>query len=595
MKRTRIFSFLAFLLVFVMLIGCLPSCQKNDPQGDTNTADSTQVVDDNVLTLIENGASQCTIVYPYGGSKKVATVAFTLSSTLKSLYGTSVTVTDDFKSVENVDNCVEILIGGVDRTEADAVFEQITDPADWVVCVSGNKLIIAAGEDDGYDRAISYLQTNCLKEGGNTLAVSRKLACYQVLSNNIMLQNALLYTVVYPENATTRVKNAAQTLKTKLEAYAGGKSVKIASDSTAETQYEILVGDTNRKESATDEEFFYYDYLIRTVGTKIALNGGGGFAVEYAVDELVELLVHQELGTEHLVRFDTSLFNPLAYDQSSFVPSWSGTVTVPAWMTNFDEKVYAITNPSGRPMSMAHRGDTINYPENSLEGYLSAAMLGADVIEMDLLMTKDNVLVLCHDETLTRTTNVSQLKGKNGLPDSVNVCDWTYAELRQLSLLDRSGNVTEYKMPSYYEILLAMRGRCFLGIDQKIKDFNSEDVLEIETATDSVEVSIYSMFLSVSSGSAASNSYQVVINHSKSHPEMTRLAAIAEKLESYMKLSGHKIRSRGWLGGSATTDPYIESHAKYLTAYSEQGIKLIYTNNIPLMSTFIAKYQPDIK
>ncbi|HCR70844.1 MAG TPA: glycerophosphodiester phosphodiesterase, partial [Anaerolineae bacterium] len=39
--------------------------------------------------------------------------------------------------------------------------------------------------------------------------------------------------------------------------------------------------------------------------------------------------------------------------------------------------------------------------------FQNAVDLGVDVLEMDLHITKDNVLVLIHDETIDRTTNGS--------------------------------------------------------------------------------------------------------------------------------------------------------------------------------------------
>lgn len=52
----------------------------------------------------------------------------------------------------------------------------------------------------------------------------------------------------------------------------------------------------------------------------------------------------------------------------------------------------------------SHRGDWRNYPENSLAAMNSAINMGVDIIELDLALTKDSVLVVCHDRTLDRTT-----------------------------------------------------------------------------------------------------------------------------------------------------------------------------------------------
>ena len=58
------------------------------------------------------------------------------------------------------------------------------------------------------------------------------------------------------------------------------------------------------------------------------------------------------------------------------------------------------------PIVIAHRGASGYLPEHTMEGYKLAVQLGADFIEPDLFLTKDNVLVARHDRSLNGTTNV---------------------------------------------------------------------------------------------------------------------------------------------------------------------------------------------
>lgn len=57
------------------------------------------------------------------------------------------------------------------------------------------------------------------------------------------------------------------------------------------------------------------------------------------------------------------------------------------------------------PRVVAHRGDSINYPENTLDAFISAAKMNIDVIETDVHLTKDKELVIWHDPTLERNTD----------------------------------------------------------------------------------------------------------------------------------------------------------------------------------------------
>ena len=60
-----------------------------------------------------------------------------------------------------------------------------------------------------------------------------------------------------------------------------------------------------------------------------------------------------------------------------------------------------------RPLSVAHRGHSIAYPENTLEAYRKAMELGVEMIECDVNITRDGKLVMMHDPTLDRTTTGS--------------------------------------------------------------------------------------------------------------------------------------------------------------------------------------------
>ncbi|MFW9925080.1 MAG: glycerophosphodiester phosphodiesterase [Candidatus Thorarchaeota archaeon] len=58
-----------------------------------------------------------------------------------------------------------------------------------------------------------------------------------------------------------------------------------------------------------------------------------------------------------------------------------------------------------RPLVMAHRGDSANIPENTLQAYKDAYKLKVDVIETDLRVTKDDNIIFFHDAKVDRTTN----------------------------------------------------------------------------------------------------------------------------------------------------------------------------------------------
>ncbi len=50
-----------------------------------------------------------------------------------------------------------------------------------------------------------------------------------------------------------------------------------------------------------------------------------------------------------------------------------------------------------KPLLIAHRGDTINFPENTFESFESAFEKGADGVEMDAQLNKDGDVIIVHD------------------------------------------------------------------------------------------------------------------------------------------------------------------------------------------------------
>jgi glycerophosphoryl diester phosphodiesterase len=83
----------------------------------------------------------------------------------------------------------------------------------------------------------------------------------------------------------------------------------------------------------------------------------------------------------------------------------------------------------GRVRNTAHRGASFRAPENTLAAFRLAIDLDAEWIESDVRRTKDGALVLMHDETLVRTTNVEQVFPHRS---PWRVADFTLAEIRRL-------------------------------------------------------------------------------------------------------------------------------------------------------------------
>ncbi len=107
---------------------------------------------------------------------------------------------------------------------------------------------------------------------------------------------------------------------------------------------------------------------------------------------------------------------------------------------------------------IAHRGNHVNVPENTVASINEAVKAGADYVEIDLRTTKDGYLVIQHDGSLDRMTDG---KGK--------VNEHTLEEIKKLKVKS-NGAAAIYRVPEFWEILKACRNRINIYLDFKDAD-----------------------------------------------------------------------------------------------------------------------------
>ncbi|WP_224390629.1 glycerophosphodiester phosphodiesterase family protein [Pseudonocardia sp. ICBG1293] len=107
-----------------------------------------------------------------------------------------------------------------------------------------------------------------------------------------------------------------------------------------------------------------------------------------------------------------------------------GTLLVPAALLATATTALADTDrPRPGPEVVAHRGASADAPENTLAAADGALAQRADAVEVDVQRTADGHLVLVHDATLARTTDVERVFPARALAP---VGSFTLAELRRL-------------------------------------------------------------------------------------------------------------------------------------------------------------------
>lgn len=125
------------------------------------------------------------------------------------------------------------------------------------------------------------------------------------------------------------------------------------------------------------------------------------------------------------------------------------------------------TNFVIQPPIIAHRGASMNAPENTLSAFIKAKELGLRWFEFDVTLSSDNEVIVIHDDTLERTTN-----GKGHVYDhpysylkTLDAGSWFHADfshekiplfrdvIKLLNQYDMAANVEIKTLPGKEELL----------------------------------------------------------------------------------------------------------------------------------------------
>ena len=172
-------------------------------------------------------------------------------------------------------------------------------------------------------------------------------------------------------------------------------------------------------------------------------------------------------------------------------------VATPYIMNALGNKRVSI-NKNHKILIIGHRGGAGMAVENTLQCIEKGIQTGADMIEVDVHMTKDGELVVCHDQTIDRTTN-----------GTGRIAEMTLAEIKKFNIVDTEGNTIKEKIPTLNEVLEQINGKCkllieikrthnlYLGIEAKllsvIKNHNASEWTVIQSFNDTVLKTLHTL------------------------------------------------------------------------------------------------------
>ncbi|MEI0604909.1 glycerophosphodiester phosphodiesterase [Brachyspira alvinipulli] len=148
-------------------------------------------------------------------------------------------------------------------------------------------------------------------------------------------------------------------------------------------------------------------------------------------------------------------------------------------------------DPNYKPIVIAHRSASGYVPEHTLAALAMAHAFDVDYLEADIVLTKDDVLVVMHDNTLNTSTDVAKKFPDRKREDgNYYVIDFTLEEIKSLIVHERSkddlsgpvfpdrfpyNDNVEFRIPTFEEFLITVQGmnksrKKLIGIYPEVKN-----------------------------------------------------------------------------------------------------------------------------
>jgi len=126
------------------------------------------------------------------------------------------------------------------------------------------------------------------------------------------------------------------------------------------------------------------------------------------------------------------------------------------------------------PQIIAHQGSSFELPPNTIEAFELAINQGADIIELDIWQTKDEIWIVIHDENLSRITGIDKSIGDVSLAE-VRTFDAGFGFYKDNPNIKKAKN-TQYNIPSLEQIFKNYPNQ---RINIEIKDPNESGLIKL--------------------------------------------------------------------------------------------------------------------
>ncbi len=306
--KKQIVRAIALALTVLMTVLLLSACGKKTGGNTVNINYQSSKKD---MIVTSSDGIDCDYLLVYHSTAQYAEIDAYISLleklSLKVTSNTFQLCPDSLKIPEN--NQKIILLGETSYTEstdAESFLGEIrrNNYYDYLIQGHGNLITVnwvsKPGREDAFKYIVDTLSVNgfdsAFESNYSRLYLSSRSDAPVVTIGDI---NIAEYSVVMPTSPSFIERSAAENLVLAIKD-ATGIELKIVSDATDETTYEILIGNTNRGQSYVAE--FYADnrFAVAQYGTKLILRGGQITSTACAVNLLTEKISNAQISAEPL-------------------------------------------------------------------------------------------------------------------------------------------------------------------------------------------------------------------------------------------------------------------------------------------------------
>ena len=237
-------------------------------------------------TDVDLSSGAFTVVVPESVSSSLLSSARSLESSLETAFGVSLEINDEvYYKYRNGDlGGAKIVVGAISDA-ASAELERPLRDNEYVISVTDGSVYIIGGSDSGTVQGVNYFISNLLSDATLAFGViyehetSAPISELTVSGNDIANYNIVYDDTVYAKQSAQRIRSAIAKIT--------GYTLPMLTDSSAESEYEILVGKTGRDESEAVRGAYarpnvYYD--IKTVGEKLVIMAEGYITLDKVAD-----------------------------------------------------------------------------------------------------------------------------------------------------------------------------------------------------------------------------------------------------------------------------------------------------------------------